>query len=111
MGMALHTDEDSEDIKVKILPKYQYYADIFSQEKINALPEYTKYNHYIDLIPDVKLPDRPIYPLFKKELDTLRNYIREIEDNGKIRKSSSLIGVSILFVLKPDGILQLCVDY
>jgi len=39
MGMALYTDEDGDDIKVKILPEYQDYADIFSQERINALPE------------------------------------------------------------------------
>ena len=31
MGMALYTDEDGEDIKIKILPEYRDYADIFSQ--------------------------------------------------------------------------------
>jgi len=111
MGMALYTDEDGQDIKVKILPEYRDYADIFSQEKINVLPEHSKYDHRIDLIPEPKVPDGPIYPLSKKELDALCDYIREMEDYGKMRRSSSLIGCTILFVPKPDGILRLCVDH
>jgi len=111
MVMALYTDEEGEDIKIKILPEYRDYADIFSQEKINALPEHSKYHHRIDLIPDAKLPDGPIYPLSKKELDTLWDYIREMEDHGKIRRYSSPIGAPRLFVPKADGTLWLCVDY
>jgi len=71
MGMALYTDEEAEYIKIKILPEYRDYTDIFSQEKINALPEHTKYNHCIDLIPAAKLPDGPIDHLSNKELDVL----------------------------------------
>jgi len=103
MGMALYTDEDGEDIKIKNLPEYRDYADIFSQEKIKALPEHTKYNHRIDLIPGAKLPDRPIYPLSRKELDALWDYIRQMEGHGKIRRSSLPIGAPILFEPKPDG--------
>jgi len=109
--MALYTDEDGEDIKIKILPQYRDYGDIFSQEKINALPEHSKYDHRIDLIPEAKLPDGLIYPLSKKELDAVWDYIGEMEDHGKIRRSSSLIGAPILFVPKPDGTLRLCVEY
>jgi len=39
------------------------------------------------------------------------DYIREMEDHGKIRRSSSPIDAPILFVPKVDGTLQLCVDY
>jgi len=105
MGMALYTDEEGDNIKVKILPEYQDYADIFSQERINALPEYTKYDQLIDQIPDGKLPEGPIYPLSKKELNLLWDYIREIEDQGKIRWSSLAIGATIRFVPKPDNTL------
>jgi len=111
MGMAHYTDEDGEDIKIKILPEYRDYADIFSQEKSNALLKHSKYDHHINLIPEAKLLDGPIYPLSKKELDALWDYIREMEDHGKIRRSSSPIGAPILFVPKPDGTLRLCVDY
>jgi len=111
MGMTLYTDEDGDDIKVKILSEYQDSADIFSQEMINALPEHTKYYHRIDLVPDAKLPEGPIYHLSKKELDALWDYIKEMEDYGKIKRSSSPIRAPILFVPKPDGTLWLCVDY
>jgi len=100
-----------EDIKIKILPEYRDYADIFSQEKIHALPEHSKYDHTIDWIPEAKLPDGPIYTLSKKELDALWDYIWEMQDHGKIRRSSSPIGAPILFVQKPDGTLRLCVEY
>jgi len=61
--MALYTDKDGQDIKIKILPQYRDYADIFSQEKINALPEHSKYADCIDLMKEAILRDRPIYPL------------------------------------------------
>jgi len=55
--MALYTDEDGDDIKVKALAEYQDYADICSQASINPLPEHRQYDHRIDLITDVKLPN------------------------------------------------------
>jgi len=63
------------------------------------------------LIPEAKLTDRPIYPLSKKELDALWDYIWEMEDHGKIRRSSSPIDAPVLVVPGPDGRLRLCVDY
>jgi len=109
--MVLYTDEDGEDIKIKILPEYRDYADIFSQEKMNALPEHSKYDHRINLILEAQLPDGRIYPLSKKELHTLWDYNREMEGHGKITRSFSPIGAPILFVPKPDGTLRLCVNY
>jgi len=52
---------------IKTLPEYTNYADIFSEEKINALPEHSKYDHPIDLIPEAKLPDVPVYHVSKKK--------------------------------------------
>ena len=109
--MRLWTGEDGEDISLKLLPESRDYSDIFSQEKINVLPEHTEYDHRIDLIPDSDLPKNHIYPLAVKELQVLKEYINKMEKSGKIQQSSSPIGAPILFVPKPDGTLRLCVDY
>jgi len=67
-----------------VRPLHQDYVYIFSEERINALPEHTKHDHRIDLVPAVKLPDGPIYPLSEKKLDALWDFIKEMEDHGKI---------------------------
>jgi len=109
--MRLWTGEDGEDMSLKQLPEYQDYADIFSEEKINVLPKYTEYDPRIDLVLGSDLPRHHIFPLTVRELQVLKEYINEMEQSGKIRRSSSPIGAPILFVLKRDGTLRLCVDY
>lgn len=52
----LWTSEDREDISLKLLPEYQDYADIFSEEKINVLQEHIEYDKRIDLLPGSDLP-------------------------------------------------------
>jgi len=110
-GMRLWTGEDAEDISLKLLPEYQDYTDIFSEEKINVLPKDTEYDHRIDLVLGSDLPRNHIYRLTVRELQVLKEYINEMEHSGKIRRSSSPRGAPILFVPKPDGTLRLCVDY
>jgi len=65
----------------------------------------------MDLVPGSDLPKNHIHPLTVWDLQALKAYINEVEQSGKIRRSSSPIGAPILFVPKPDGILRLCVDY
>jgi len=45
------------------------------------------------------------------QLDTIDKYLEEMLKQGKIVHSQSPAGAPILFVLKPDGKLRLCVDY
>jgi len=92
---------------VSVLSAYLLNSPSYSRNKTKHIRLPTR----VDLVPDAKLPDGPIYPLSKKELDALWDYIKEMEDHGKIRRSSLPIGAPILFVPKPDGTLQLCVDY
>jgi len=110
-GMRLWTREDGEDISLKLLPEYQYFPHIFSQENINVLPKHTEYDHRIDLVLGSDLLTNHIYRLTVRELQLLKEYINEREQCGKIRRSSSPIGAPILFVTKPDRTLRLYVDY
>ena len=45
------------------------------------------------------------------ELEILKIYIKTNIANGFIKPSKSLVGAPIFFDKKPDGSLQLCVDY
>ncbi len=52
-----------------------------------------------------------IYALSKKELLILRKYLAKNEKKEFIKKSQSRAEYSILFTLKKDEELRLCVDY
>ena len=110
-GMAVFHDEDGEDISLRLIDYYKDYADIFSEEKIHALPEHGKYDHKIELQPGTTPPFGPIYPLSESELRVLRKYLDEMLADGKIVRSTSPAAAPILFVPKPDGTLRLCIDY
>jgi len=57
-------------------------------------------------------PWGPIYPLSEVELQTLQEWLKEMERTGKIKRSTSPAGSPILFISKPHGRgLRLCVDY
>ena len=110
-GLAVYHDEDGEDISLRLIDHYKDYADIFSEEKIHALPEHSKYDHKIELEPGTTPPFGPIYPLSESELRVLRKYLDEMLASGKIVRSTSPAAAPILFVPKPDGTLRLCIDY
>ena len=71
LGITEFTDEDRKDIACKLLPEYKDYGYVFSQERIESLPQHSKYDHRIELQPDTTPPFRPIYPLSEEELKAL----------------------------------------
>ena len=95
-----------------ISSKYSDFADVFFSELLSELPEHTKINdHAIELVDDRQPPYGPIYSLRPVELETLKTYIETNLKKCFIRPSKSLARAPILFDKKPDGSLQLCVDY
>ena len=76
------------------------------------LPENTGINeHAIELVESKQPPYGPIYSLGPVELETLKAYIETHLKTGFIRPSKSPAGAPIFFDKKPDGSLQLWVDY
>ena len=86
------------------------YINIFNKEFAGKL----LFNHLRDYI--IKIDDkdplyRPLYNLFVRELEVLHQYLDKVLEKRWIKPFTSLIGVSILLMLKKDGSLWLYIDY
>ena len=98
--------------KVTVPAEYLNFADVFSKELAEVLPERTGMNeHAIELEDGKQPPYEPIYSLNAVELKTLKTYIKINLVNGFIQPLKSPAGAPILFVCKPNGNLRLYVDY
>ena len=95
----------------KILPELEAYLDVFDHEKAGTLPRTKLSDHAIKTKEGKTPPYRPIYPLSRTELKELWAYLMDNIKKKRIRPSKSPTGAPILFVLKKDGGLCLCVDY
>src|SRR5436190_13801076 len=104
-------DESGGDIAKSLPEQYREWVDVFSEEKITALPEHSNFDHEITLVEGAKLPKGAIYPLAERELEELRKYLKQMEESGKIRRSQSPSASPFLFVPKPDGSCRPIVDY
>jgi len=92
--------------------EFHQYLGIMEKEAVDALAEHRPYACKSDLQEGSTTPWGPIYPLSEEELRTLREWLKEMEKTGKIKRSTSLAGSPILFVPKPHRRgLRLCVDY
>jgi hypothetical protein len=86
--------------------------DAFSKDKSNTLPPHGPYDHHIPLIEGESPPFGPLYPMSRRELEVLREYLTENLANNFIRPSTSPAGdASALFVPKMDDTLRPCIDY
>jgi len=102
----------TEDPLGKVPAEFHQYLAVMSKELADTLPEHSSYDCKINLKEGSTAPWGPIYPLSETELQTLREWLKEMEKTGKIRRSTSQAGSPILFVPKPNGRgLRLCVDY
>jgi hypothetical protein len=85
---------------------------IISNEAAKRGPEHTPYNYTIDPNIGKTPPWVPYYVLSDKELEVLREWIKEMFKPRKIRVSKSPAATPILFIPKAHGTdLVLCVDY
>jgi hypothetical protein len=60
-GAAVYYDEDGRDISTHLVDHYKNYADIFSQERIQTLPEHSEYDHKINIELGKQAPWGQIY--------------------------------------------------
>ena len=97
---------------VKIFKEYQKYKILFEKESDQeTLFKHQSWNHEIKLIDDKKLMKQFIYSLSAEKLNALQQYLKENMQKEFIRELQSSAEYSILFVLKLNESLRLCVDY
>lgn len=92
------------------MPVVQDYPDVFPEE-LPGMPPDRDIEFIIDLMPGTAPISRRPYRMPANELEELRKQIKELQDKGYVRPSSSPWGALVLFVKKKDGSMRMCVDY
>ncbi len=105
--------DHSKNLAIAIISKeYQKYKILFEKESDQkTLLKHQSWNHKIKLVDDKKLTKQFIYSLLTEKLNALRQYLKENMRKEFIRESQLLTEYSILFILKLNESLKLCVDY
>jgi len=104
--------EEERGVQLETLPKpYWQYKELFEEKKAKMLAPRRTFDHAINLKDGAEPPWGPIYPVLAHQLNKLDKYLKRMPAEGKIADSESPYGAPILFVPKPDGSLQLYVDY
>ncbi|GJS31415.1 putative reverse transcriptase domain-containing protein, partial [Tanacetum coccineum] len=100
MGAKASDKKQEEIIVVRDFPK------VFSND-LSGLPPIQE----IELIPGATPVAKSPYRLAPSELEELSRQLKELQDKGFIRPSSSPWGAPVLFVKKKDGSFRMCIDY
>lgn len=96
----------------KVSNKYTEFVDVFLPKLAMELFEYMEINNFaIDLENNWQFFYNHMYSLDSVELETLKTYIKNNLANGFIIPFKSSIRTPMLFDKKPDGSLQLYINY
>nr|GEV88054.1 reverse transcriptase domain-containing protein [Tanacetum cinerariifolium] len=93
------------ELKLKDIPVVREFLDVFPED-LSGLPPSREIEFRIDLIHRVMPVVKSPYRLAPTEMQELANQLKELQDKGFIRPSSSPWGAPVLFVKKKDGLLQ-----
>lgn len=103
---------DESIVSTEILVEYRAWKDLFREEMTTvALSKHQSWNYEIKLESEKQLTFESIYALSEKKLRTFRDYLKTNMKKKFIRKSQSSTEYSILFILKKNEKLRLCVNY
>ena len=91
--------------------KFKSYENCFDSKNAEMLFTYKDKNYVIDLKLDKKSSYDFLYALSKKEFQILRNYLLKNFALNRIREFFNLAETLILFVLKKNDNLRLCINY
>ena len=109
---ANSTSVSEEAPELSNVPKeYHDFADVFSKAKAEKLAPHWPYNLKINLEEGTSPPIVLMYPLSQSELEVLCNFLDDHLRTGFIHQTSSSHGAPVIFALKKDKTLCLCVDF
>nr|CAD39356.2 OSJNBa0059H15.7 [Oryza sativa Japonica Group] len=97
-------------LPMKGMPVVQRFPDVFPED-LPGMPPDHDIEFIIDLIPGTAPISKRPYRMPVNELEELKKQIRELQEKGFVRPSSSPWGAPVLFVKKKDGSMRMCVDY
>ncbi|GJW76833.1 hypothetical protein Tco_0138515 [Tanacetum coccineum] len=86
------------------------FPEVFLND-IHGLPSIQEIKFRIELIPEAMPVAKSPYRLTPSKLGELPGQLKELQEKGFIRPSSSPWGALILFVKKKDGSFRMCIDY
>ncbi|GKF44241.1 hypothetical protein Tco_0130793 [Tanacetum coccineum] len=86
------------------------FPEVFLDD-LSGLPPTHKIKFRIELIPRATPITKSPYRLAPSELEELSGQLKELQDKGFIRLSSSPWGAPVLFEKKKDGSFRVCIDY
>ncbi len=92
-----------------LLVELKEYEDVFSTESVNKLLLHEDHDHAIEITAESLYES--LYNLLNTELATLRQYLDDVLAKEWIKHFISLTDASILFILKKNDSLRLCVNY
>jgi len=86
------------------------FPDVFPND-LPGMPPDRDIEFIIELLPrTAPIAKRP-YRMGVNELEELKKQLKELQEKGFIRPSSSPWGAPVIFVDKKDGTQRMCVDY
>ncbi|GKE72234.1 putative reverse transcriptase domain-containing protein [Tanacetum coccineum] len=98
-------EQKQEDIVV-----VKDYPKVFLDDLLGLLPN-LEIEFRIELVPGAIPVAKYPYRLAPSKMEELSGQLKELQDKGFIRPSSSPWGAPILFVKKKDGSFRMCIDY
>ncbi|GJY81284.1 putative reverse transcriptase domain-containing protein [Tanacetum coccineum] len=86
------------------------FPEVFPDD-LSELPPIREIEFRIELTPGATPIAKSPYRLAPSKLEELSGQLKELQDKGFIRPSSSPWGASVLFVKKKDGFFRMYIDY
>nr|GEX70104.1 hypothetical protein [Tanacetum cinerariifolium] len=98
------------ELKLKDIPNERNFPSVFLED-LPGLLSFYEVEFRIDLVPEAMPIAKSPYRLAPTKMQELSNELKELQDKGFIRTSSSPWGAPVLFVKKKDGSFHLRSGY